>query len=323
MGHRFSVMEFDDCVQSSAEVCGSRFSGTLDGGVIRIFMPTRVHEIGRLSAPRADVQYRSQPEPSVGFEGHVWGYSNSRDSVAIRSVIVELVDSVPQVVVLRTLRDWGVNVVSWLRSFAEGSTDFQRFKTPVYVYPTHGQLEPTDTEFSFPQRASEWDWEHAVHHASRDENPPLAASLLASANEKLQTGQTREAVFIASIAAERAVSSAFARFFADGDDRFSPSTTAPKKMFGQRLQHLEVCGVLTDSEAKAVRDNLSQPRNMVAHEGKLPDFETARRACGIAALLVERFEPPDSNCSSWCKVDPHGAGFEPLTDGYWNGGWSP
>jgi len=162
-----------------------------------------------------------------------------------------------------------------------------------------------------PEPATQWEWNHALGHASEGDQPPIARVLLTTAQRAAAIGDWRVATVDSATAAEVALTAGLTARLATNA---SPDTVKARidrtRMLGPRLRLAKDLGMTLPSN---IDNDLLSPRNAVIHRGAEMTISEAWKAIAAAQSLVDEYEPlaphcqrifPDSSdCSSW-EPDP-------------------
>jgi hypothetical protein len=186
----------------------------------------------------------------------------------------------------RLLRDW-------LAVLADGPTDFLApADQVVWVDP-----KPRTTilgDFYWPTPVSVWQWDHALDHVEKGDEPPLARALLTAANRAAANGDWRAAVVDAATACEVALTAAIsAGLSAEASSRVTDALIRRSRMLGARLALAREIGLTVPENTQA---DLVDCRNAVVHHGADMTEAQAQKAIQVAREILDDHEPLPTDC---------------------------
>lgn len=147
---------------------------------------------------------------------------------------LRIAGDVDRVEISRTIESWTVRLGYWLESIANGPTGYHGLSRQITFIEQHPAA--VDDDLHYPAELDRWQWCHAIDHASSDENPPLARTMLISAERADADGDTRTAILDAATAVELSITAWLATRLGDSNSGVVDAIMRRVQMLGPRLQ---------------------------------------------------------------------------------------
>jgi hypothetical protein len=255
--------------------------------------------LGVLEPPLNEMWHKDPCWPTDG-----WGMINSKRTVTIDAVGMELVDDLigsddDLLQFDKAVSCWMAAFGDWLAVFSGGPTSFEtressmkwvsedRNRNLIHACYRAGEIWE-------PEPMSRWQWNHAFQHTINNDDPPFAQKLLALATRYAVRADSRNAVIHAATAAECALTNGLLRHLSHSHSLEEAQTRLKRnRMLGRRLQIAEELGLKVPIDA---RQSLLEPRNATVHSGQRITGDQAWKAVWTAASIVNTFDPLSEHC---------------------------
>ena len=173
----------------------------------------------------------------------------------------------------RKVDQWRHLLRDWLAALAEGPTDFP--DREYYGATVWGSSDYDHEDIPYqphqvgqrrrPNPISAWAWSHALEHASKGDQPPLARTLMTSAIRAAMSANWRVAIIDATTAVEVALTTDLSAVLSDeASSRVTDALLKRSRTMGGRQKLAKEFGMQLPSRLDA---DLVEHRNAVAHQG--------------------------------------------------------
>lgn len=200
---------------------------------------------------------------------------------------------------LLAVEAWEHRLTNWLQILADGPTSHLgagRSFVPV------GEPELSQDDIWYPRgQLYKEDWEHAIDHASKGDEPPLPYVMIYEAETQSAMCDTRQSLLAAATAVELAVGTWLTERLGQGGKDLVDPILSQIRSLGPKLSVARKLGM---SVGEHLQKTLVEPRNKVVHRGWAPDERIVSQAVDSARGLVEEHVPLPECCER--LRDPQG-----------------